>query len=1757
MPIQLPRLLKTLLRMLPPQETITKMLNYSKKSLIKLRVAFHAINARRLPIAPLVYTLVRPQEEGKYISSCILKMKSYIDNLERLRYPVTLGLGVSLILISLRKEFDGFVQNYNMHSMGKTINKLHAMLKLHEQTLPKNNAPDLHAIRAGYWKRNCPRYIAELLKNKKLSQGASGSGIFTIELYTFPNKSWVYDTGCGTHICNNTQGLRGSRKLKPCALSLYVGNGQRAAVKAIGSYYLSLPSGLENSLITQEASGSLEDLEIIQEEDTHPSIDTSLNHKEDDLEIDEPQSDIIPIRRSTRTRHAPERICLYIDAEEHELGDLGELDNYKAGLLDHNKWLFKKKTEMDGAVHTYKARLVAKGYTQTPRIDYEETFSPVADIRAIRILIAIAVFYDYEIWQMNVKTAFYMEQPKGFVNPKYPNRICKLKRSIYELKQASRQWNKRFDDEIKKFGFTQNRNEPCVYLKASGSNIPMLQDVQSCRRRCFAIKDLGEASYILGIKIYRDRSRRLIGLCQSDYIENILKRYHMENSKRGSIPMQDKLRLSKSQGASTPTKLKRMQNIPYASAVDDLYWTTVKSILKYLMNTKDMFLVYGGDIKRELRVSCYTNAEYLTDADDLKSQTGYVFVLNGGAEAVWVRKFIYGLGVVSTIKEPISMYCDNTGAITIANESGITKGARDFCAKVHYLREVIEYGDVKLEKVHTDDNLADPFTKALAFPKHSEHTKNIEMLLASSLMLKRFDLVLNSGVFGIQRLYWVIREEEGQSVSSYVLKMKGYIDNLEHLGHPVTFGLGVSLILIGLRKEFDGFVPNYNMHNLGKTISELHAMLKLHEQTLPKTNASALHVIRANKFQKVNKHKKSQPKMAARGQNHRKEKNKLAYAPKPNILPPPKREDPANDLICHEYDGFINRFVNNTIQVFRNNMVYFSAIPRDGIFEIDLSNSYTNKSSIYAVSDKRAKLDLDSALLWHCRVGHISKKRIEKLQHDGLLNSTYLRAFEKYVSCMSRKMARKPYTHQVKRSKDLLGLIYTDACGPFKIMSRQVASYFVTFTDDFSRYGYVYLLKHKHEVFETFKVFQKEVENQLSKTIKSLRSNREGEYMSQEFLDHLKDQGIIAHRTPHYTLQHNGVSDRRNRTLLDMVRSMMSQTTLPKSFWDYALETAVRILNMVPTKKVEKTPYEVWHGKAPKLPYLKVEGCEALVKRDTLTKPDKLEPRSIKCIFIGYLKETMGYSFYYPPENKVLVARYAEFLENSLITQEASGSLEDLKIIQEEDTHPSIDTSLYHEKDDQKIDEPQSDINPIHRSTRTRHALDRMCLYIDAEEHELGDLGEPANFKAALLDPEFEKWLNAMNVKMQSMKDNEVCVLAELPPNGKTIGSKWIFKKKTDMDRVVHTYKARLVEKGYTQSPGIDYEETFSSDADIRAIRILKAIAAYYDYEIWQMDVKTAFLNGYLNEEVYMEQPEFFVNPKYPNRRYCMENSKRGSIPMQEKLKLSKSQGASTPVELKRMQNVSYASSVGSIRYAVRCTRPDVAFAQNVTCRFQQNPGDLHWTSVMNILKVSCYTDVGYLTDADDLKSQTGYVFVLNGGDVDWNSVKQSIFATSYAEAEYIAAFNASKEAVWVRIFIYGLGIVPTIEEPISMYCDNTGAIAISNESGITKGTRHFRAKVHYLREVIEYDDVKLEKVHTYDNLADPFTKALALNILNILGILECFQLVVSCKSVFISYLDNWDWAAAPWTLPGAAAPWTLLPGALPTDPRHSGLRPE
>ncbi|GKA75792.1 retrotransposon protein, putative, ty1-copia subclass [Tanacetum coccineum] len=476
-------------------------------------------------------------------------------------------------------------------------------------------------------------------------------------------------------------------------------------------------------------------------------------------------------------------------------------------------------------------------------------------------------------------------------------------------------------------------------------------------------------------------------------------------------------------------------------------------------------------------------------------------------------------------------------------------------------------------------------------------------------------------------------------------------------------------------------------------------------------------------------------------------------------------------------------------------------------------------------------------------------KRWVILKQDGLLKSTDDESFDKCESCLSGKMTKKPFPHSNERAKDLLGIIHTDVCGPLRHVSRQGASYFITFTDDYSRYGYVYLLKHKHEV-----------------------------------------------------------------------RSMMNLTTLPLSFWDYALESATRILNMVPTKKVDKTPYELWYGKVPNLSYLKVWGCEALVKRDT---PDKLEQRSVKCIFIGYPKETMGYYFYFPPENKIVVARYAEFFEKRLISQEISGRAVDLEGNSRKFCELIIPGKYASFKD------------PFMVLSKHQEAGKRF----DEEIKRFGftqNLDEPCVYQKA----------SGRNVTFLILYVDDIIIMGNHIPSLQSVK---------------------------------DYLGKCFAMKDLGEAAFILGIKIYRD--------RSKRLIG-LCQNAYMDKIL---------KRYKMDNSKRGHIPMQERLDLNKSQGAQTPNEVNRMKNVPYASAVGSIMYRLEILK-------DMFLVYGGNPS--------TELRVECYCDAGFETDRDDTKSQTGYVFVLNGGAVDWKSSKQSTTAMSATESEYIAASEAAMEAL-------------------------------------------------------------------------------------------------------------------------------------------------
>ncbi|KAL0434839.1 UNVERIFIED_CONTAM: Retrovirus-related Pol polyprotein from transposon TNT 1-94 [Sesamum radiatum] len=241
-----------------------------------------------------------------------------------------------------------------------------------------------------------------------------------------------------------------------------------------------------------------------------------------------------------------------------------------------------------------------------------------------------------------------------------------------------------------------------------------------------------------------------------------------------------------------------------------------------------------------------------------------------------------------------------------------------------------------------------------------------------------------------------------------------------------------------------------------------------------------------------------------------------------------------------------------------------------------------------------------------------------------------------------------------------------------------------------------------------------------------------------------------------------------------------------------------------------------------------------------------------------------------------------------------------------------------------------------------------------------------------------------------------------------------------------------------------------------------------------------------------------------------MEHSKRGLLPMRHVIKLSKKQSPKTDEELKRMSNVPYASAVGSIQYAVQCTRPDVAYALSVTSRYQACAGEAHWGAVKSIIKylkrtkdmfliygggeliLEGYSDTSFQSNDDDAKSQSGFVFKLNGGVVAWKSSKQDTTADSTTEAEYIAASEATKEAVWMKNYIQELGVVPSIAEPVVIFYDNNGAITQAKEPRSHHRSKHILRRYHLLREMVSRGDCRMDRVSSAENTADPLTKPMS-----------------------------------------------------------------
>ncbi|KAK1617346.1 hypothetical protein QYE76_022863, partial [Lolium multiflorum] len=669
--------------------------------------------------------------------------------------------------------------------------------------------------------------------------------------------------------------------------------------------------------------------------------------------------------------------------------------------------------------------------------------------------------------------------------------------------------------------------------------------------------------------------------------------------------------------------------------------------------------------------------------------------------------------------------------------------------------------------------------------------------------------------------------------------------------------------------------------------------------------------------------------------------------------------------------GYNSYFTKYYVQVFRSDNLKLVLVGyvENNLYVVDLSKESPSPSTCLMAAKH------DEGWLWHRRLGHVNMRNLKQLlKGEHIVGLTDI-SFEKdrvCSACVAGKQLKKkhPIKSIVTTSRPL-ELLHLDLFGPSHYDTLGGSKYGLVIVDDYSRYSWVFLLKSKDETHREFITFAKKAQRTYESEIKAIRTDNGTEfknYTMQEFVD---DEGIKHEFSAPYTPQQNGVVERKNRTIIEMARTMLSEFNSPHNFWGEAISTAVHYSNRLFLRPLHnKTPYELLTGNKPNVTYIRVFGCKCLVKNNK-GKLGKFETRTIEGIFVGYAENSHAYRYYNRSTGTIEVSCDVVFLEDngSQVEQvvpcvagndddpssaikhmgighirpmevhsddqgdgievssspqvepsstqvEPSSATQDVSSTQDE-PHPEEQeespqpTEQDHDDDqetssthvqaqvvphdqvlarDEFIDH-EGTIRKIKAATRAsdmkvdlvlgsiskgvvtrrHHAL----LMTYCQHHAFVSSFEPLKVHEALVDPD---WVIAMQEELECFTRNEVWSLVERPKDHRinVIGTKWVFKNKQDEDGIVIRNKARLVAQGFAQIEGMDFEDTFAPVARLEAIRLLLAFASFHNFKLYQMDVKSAFLNGPLKETAYVAQPPGFEDPCRPNHVYLLHKALYG-----------------------------------------------------------------------------------------------------------------------------------------------------------------------------------------------------------------------------------------------------------------------------------------
>lgn len=529
-------------------------------------------------------------------------------------------------------------------------------------------------------------------------------------------------------------------------------------------------------------------------------------------------------------------------------------------------------------------------------------------------------------------------------------------------------------------------------------------------------------------------------------------------------------------------------------------------------------------------------------------------------------------------------------------------------------------------------------------------------------------------------------------------------------------------------------------------------------------------------------------------------------------------------------------------------------------------------------------------LLWHLRLNHASKSYLEAASKiiPCLKNIKFTDDIFDCVECKLGKISKQPSnTTRCRRSK-LLTLVHSDLMGPINPSSFERKSrYIVTFIDDFSRYAVAYGIIDKTQVHMAFNQFLREMRAILGvdSRIGALRIDGGKEYMTPMMKRTLMDERVITQVAEPYTPTHNGTAERFNREIQEKVRTLLISAKMPTVFWNYALTQMIHVYNRTPKASIQfKTPYELVHNKQPNLNYIRRFGCLTVVLDMANRHRTKFADRG-KIGFLLQCNDT-GYTVFLPNSCDVLRTKHIECIESKVYgdfvdtefklktyDQSQMSSLHTLSWDYREGGSNISHSEIPKNKINNKNKEtsainpvfPTVDIDSVHvdpTAAETKKLLNQAINENVIEEDEFSlmcEQSDPLTYKEAVNEnnPNANKWRESIKSEFDSLKKNETWTLVEkkeVPRGTKIISSRWIFKVKSEPNSV--RYKSRLVIRGYADKNIYDINETYAPVSTIADVRLMLSAANKFDLEITQMDVKTAFLNGSLEKEVYMEIPE-------------------------------------------------------------------------------------------------------------------------------------------------------------------------------------------------------------------------------------------------------------------------------------------------------------